>query len=154
MPADDLKLLDQMVGSWTTRATHPAFDAVVHGTVDVEWLEGERFLIQRARNEHPDFPDSISILGFTERDRVGAAASGAPEPDLKLHYFDSRGVFRLYQASIGDGALRFWRNAPGLSQRYVGTFEDDGNTLVGRWQMCEDGVNWTDDLAITFRRRP
>ena len=34
---------------------------VVHGTAIIEWLKGERFLILRSRNEHPDFPDAISM---------------------------------------------------------------------------------------------
>ena len=29
---------------------------------------GKRFLIIRSRNDHPDFPDAISIIGFTSVD--------------------------------------------------------------------------------------
>ncbi len=64
-------------------------------------LEGERFLIQRARAQHPDFPDSVSIIGVTERDRVGRNSDAAPAvtaEHLTMHYFDSRGVFRVYRA--------------------------------------------------------
>jgi hypothetical protein len=40
-----LKPLNRLVGTWTTEATHPAVPGVVvHGTVIIEWLEGERFL--------------------------------------------------------------------------------------------------------------
>src|SRR5262245_44955107 len=94
-----LKLLDRFVGSWTTEATHPAIPGlVVHGTVVVEWLEGERFLIHRARTDHRDFPDSISIIGFTDADRVEPGArSTSGGKQLTMHYFDSRGVFRVYQ---------------------------------------------------------
>jgi hypothetical protein len=46
MTADPmLAPLNRLVGTWTTEATHPAMPGVVvHGTVVVEWLEGERFL--------------------------------------------------------------------------------------------------------------
>jgi hypothetical protein len=65
-----------VVGAWTTEATHPAVPGtIVNGTADVEWLEGERFLIFRARNEHPDFPDSVSVVGNTD--------------GLQWHYYDS-----------------------------------------------------------------
>src|SRR4029450_4921058 len=75
-----LKPLNRLVGSWTTEATHPAVPGVlVQGTASIEWLEGERFLIHRARTDHPDFPDAISIIGFTERDRVHNATSVDPE---------------------------------------------------------------------------
>jgi len=39
--------------AWATEATHPALPGVVvHGSAIIEWLEGERFLIQRARSDH------------------------------------------------------------------------------------------------------
>ena len=153
-----LKALDKLVGTWTTEATHPAFPgAIVRGTVAVEWLEGERFLIHRARTDHPDFPDSISIIGSTERDRVdneaGTDPPAAEEPPLSMHYFDSRGVFRVYGVSIDDQSWRIWRNAPGFSQRFHGTVTDGGDTIVGRWQLCKDDVHWHDDLQITYRRK-
>lgn len=71
-----LQELNQLVGNWSTEATHPALPGVVvHGSVSIEWLEGQRFLIIRSRNDHPDFPDAISIIGFTDVDRVGSDAN-------------------------------------------------------------------------------
>ena len=155
-----LEPLNRLVGTWSIEATHPAYpDVAVHGTATVEWLEGERFLIHRARSDHPDFPDSISIIGFTEQDRVDTAADTDPAaraagtPPLSMHYFDSRGVFRVYEVSIDDKSWRLWRNAPEFSQRFTGTFTDGGDAIVGRWQLCQDNVRWDDDLEITYRRR-
>ena len=62
--------LDRLVGTWTIEATHPAFPGVMTGTVVVEWLEGQAFLIHRVRIDDPQAPDSISIIGCTEQDRV------------------------------------------------------------------------------------
>jgi hypothetical protein len=153
-----LAQLNRLVGNWTIDVTHPALpDVVVHGTAVVEWLEGERFLIHRARTDHPDFPDSVSIIGITGRDRVEDASNldptAATESRLCMHYFDSRGVFRVYEVSIDDKGWRLWRDAPGFSQRFTGTFADGGETIDGRWQLCEDNVNWNNDLQITYRRR-
>jgi hypothetical protein len=152
-----LEPLNRVVGTWSTEATHPAFSGIVHGSVTIEWLEGERFLIHRARTDHPDFPDSISIIGFMERDRVADSAGSDPAatatPALSMHYFDSRGVFRVYDVSIDRESWRIWRNAPGFSQRYTGTFADGGDTIAGCWQLCQDGEQWHDDLQITYRRR-
>ena len=117
-----LAALDRLAGTWTTEATHPAMPGVVvHGTAVFEWLEGERFLIQRYRTDHPDFPDAISILGFMGEDRVddgshGAAAAGGTA-EMRMHYHDSRGVFRVLGTSIDGAEWRLWRNAPGFSQR-------------------------------------
>jgi hypothetical protein len=135
-----LEPMNGLVGAWTVEATHPAYPSlVVAGVSTFEWLEGERFLIQRSRNEHPDFPDSIGILG-------------AFDEALALHYYDSRGVHRIYEVSFGDGAWSMSRDAPGFSQRFTGTFGDGGDTLSGLWKLSEDGSSWADDLAITFRK--
>ena len=73
------KPLNRLVATWATEATHPSLPGiVVHGTAIIEWLEGERFLIHRARTDHPEFPDSISIIGFTDRDRIDNAPSIDP----------------------------------------------------------------------------
>jgi hypothetical protein len=154
-----LEQLGRLVGTWNTEATHPAVPGVVvRGTSVLEWLEGERFLILRARTDHPDFPDSISIIGNTEHGRADPATGAAPavagEARLEMHYYDSRGVFRVYETTIGESTWRISRDDPGFSQRFVGTFADGGNTIAGTWEIDRDGVHWTDDLKITYRRRP
>jgi hypothetical protein len=129
-----------LIGDWEVDATHPALpDTVVRGGATFEWVEGEKFLIYRAWAEHPDFPDGISIIGVTDG-------------RLTMHYFDSRGVFRVYETSFEDGVWRIWRDAPGFNQRSEGPLSDDGNTIEVLFQMSEDGSTWTDDLKATYRR--
>jgi hypothetical protein len=153
-----LQQLNQLVGTWTTEATHPASPGlVVHGTVEMTWLEGERFLIHRARTDHPQFPDSISIIGIMDRDRVEDARTTdsklAAAPSLCMHYYDSRGVYRVYDMSIDESVWRLWCNAPGFSQRFTGSVAHDGNTVTGRWELSQDDVNWANHLETTYRRR-
>lgn len=156
MSADaSLRQLDRLIGSWITEATHPAMPGViVRGTAEIQWLEGERFLIHRARNDHPDFPDSISIIGIMGRDRVEDPRnrSKSEGDGLRMHYFDSRGVFRVYEASVDDNAWRLWRDATGFSQRFTGAFAEQGDAIVGRWELNEDDQHWTSDLEIDYRR--
>ena len=150
-----LKPLERLVGSWTTEATHPAMPGVVvHGTAVVEWLEGKQFLLHRARTDHADFPDGLSIIGDDAEDRADDAAPAGDhgEPRLSMHYFDSRGVFRRYQVSVDEQAWRYSRDSPGFSQRFTGTFIDDGDTIVGVSQLRQDDDRWNDDLKITYRR--
>jgi hypothetical protein len=153
--------LARLVGAWTTEATHPALPGVVvHGSAQIEWLEGERFLIQRTRMDHPDFPDAIWIMGLMDRDRIdpapsaaGAIASaGGDAPRLCMHYFDSRGVFRVFDVGADEASWRYWRDSPGFSQRFTGTFADGGDTIVGISQLCRDDRRWEDDLRVTYRR--
>jgi hypothetical protein len=154
-PTSALESLDRLVGSWTTEATHPALPGVVvHGTAEVEWLEGKRFIIFRARTDHPDFPDSISILGFTEEDRIDPKTPAEPSSSaLSMHYYDSRGVFRDYTTRIDDKAWQWERIAPGFSQRFIGTFADNFRTIDGLSKLRRDDAEWADDLRITYRRR-
>lgn len=136
----DLAAFDALVGEWTTEAMHPMFPStVVHGRATFEWLEGERFLVQRSSNEHPDFPDSISVIGFVDEDLVS-------------HYFDSRGVFRVYRVAMEGDMFRTWRDAPGFSQRLDAKLSNGGATLAGVGQVSRDDETWEDDLAITYTR--
>lgn len=135
----ELEPLNALVGEWTIQATHPAYPgASVAGRASFEWLEGEQFLIQRSRADHPDFPDAIAVIGVT----------GA----LSMHYFDSRGVHRVYEMSLSERVWRIWRDAPGFSQRFTGTVGDHGDTISGLWELSRDGSTWDDDLEIAFRR--
>jgi hypothetical protein len=96
--------------------------------------------LQRSRTDHPEFPDSLIVFG-------------ADSEGLSMNYFDSRGVHRIYQVSLGDGVWRMWRHAPGFSQKFNGSTSADGNTIEGLWKLSRDDSTWADDLAITFRRK-
>ena len=67
-------------------------------------------------------------------------------------YFDTRGVSRIYQMSLEGGQWKMWRDAPGFSQRYVGTFSEDKNSITARWEKSSDGLNWEHDFDMTYTR--
>jgi hypothetical protein len=137
----DLESLDALVGEWSTSMTHPASPSLeVSGSSTFEWLAGRHFLIGRSLTDHPDFPDGLTVLG-------------ADGEGLAVHYYDSRGVERIYRSSrLEDGVWRMWRDSPGFSQRFTGTFSEDGNTITGHWELSRDGSSWDADLEITYRR--
>ena len=96
-----LESLSALVGTWEIEARHPALpDTVVAGRAVFEWFDGEKFLVQRSQNEHPDFPNSLSVIGEGEE-------------RLAMHYFDSRGVQRIYQVVMGDECGRCGATRPG-----------------------------------------
>jgi hypothetical protein len=101
--------------------------------------------------------DALSVIGHMGHDRVGSAdgadPTGADESQLRMHYFDSRGVFRVYDVSVDHAVWRWWRDARGFSQRFTGLISADGNMIAGRSQLCEDDAHWTEDLQITYRRQ-
>ena len=39
-----------------------------------------------------------------------------------------------------------------FSQRFSGTFSDDGDTITGRGELSRDGETWEDDLRLDYRR--
>ncbi|HEX8206189.1 MAG TPA: hypothetical protein VF587_09035 [Solirubrobacteraceae bacterium] len=128
-----------LVGTWTTEATHPMLDGVAPGSTTFEWLDGERFLIQRSHHDHEKIPDAISVIGPPE------------EGDgLVQEYFDERGVRRTYGISLEDGVLRSWRDHPGFDQRYEATLADEG--FVGLSQLAREPGDWHDDLKVVYRR--
>jgi hypothetical protein len=132
--------LAPLVGAWDLQGAHPVDPSmVVRGHAVFEWLDGGRFLVERWTVEHPDFPNGIAILGEGE--------SG-----LAQHYFDSRGVARVYEMSVSDDAWELRRQSPGFSQRFIGMFGDSGNTIAGRWEKCADGSNWELDFHLTYMR--
>ncbi len=69
-----------------------------------------------------------------------------------MHYFDSRGIARIYSLGADHGVWRFWREWPGLSQRYIATISADGSTITGNGELSRDGSTWEQDLRITYRR--
>lgn len=132
----------RLVGTWATEATHPALPGiVVTGLATFEWLEDQRFLIWRSHYDHPEIPDAITVTGIID---------GKPS----MHYFDPRGVHRVFAAGITAGTWRFWNDTPGFSQRFTGVLSEDGDRIAGQGQLSRDGARWEDDLAITYRRSP
>jgi hypothetical protein len=132
----------RLAGTWATEATHPALPGtVVTGQATFEWLEGQRLLIWRSHYDHPEIPDAIAVTAIID---------GKPS----MHYFDPRGVHRVFAASITAGTWRFWNDAPGFSQRFTGVLSDGGDTITGQGQLSRDGSSWEDDLSITYRRSP
>jgi hypothetical protein len=88
---------------------------VIRGASTFEWLDGERFVIWRSHYDHSQIPDAISVIGVTDG-------------QLSMRYVDHGGVYRVYAAGLDGATWRYWRDAtaPDLSQRFTGTFSDDG----------------------------
>ncbi len=142
-----LERLDTLVGAWTLEARFPNYPAVTPGSgrSGFEWMSGGQLLIQRTEAPAPA-PHSLAIV--------------VPDRDAETytqHYFDSRGVARLYRMSFADGVWKLWRDAPDFSpldfcQRFTGTLSDDGDTIRGAWETSSDGAHWEHDFDLTYRR--
>jgi len=69
-----------------------------------------------------------------------------------LHYFDSRGISRVYGLDGQKGVWRLWRDWPGFSQRSVCTVSADGDTMTFGAEFSRDGTTWEPDLHVSYRR--
>ena len=54
--------------------------------------------------------------------------------------------------SIGGREWKLWREGPPFAQRFTATFEEDGSTITGRWEIAEDGVSFEPDFELSYRR--
>jgi hypothetical protein len=146
--SDSVGSLGAFVGEWRILAAFEDMPpADIGASLSFEWLPGERFLIQRWEVPIPEAPDGIAIIG----------ADPKSERNYLQHYFDSRGVARVYKMSVEDGVWKLWRDEPDFSpldfsQRFTGTFSADGKTIAGRWEICHDGMTWEHDFDLTYTR--
>jgi hypothetical protein len=142
------RLLEPFVGKWSMRADFPgAPPSDLRGLTVFEWAAGERFLLQRWEVTHPDAPDGVAIIGFD-----------AERETYLQHYFDSRGVARVYEMSFTAGVWRLTRTAPDLSpldfsQRFTATFSADRTRIEGEWEISHDGSSWEHDFDLTYAKR-
>ena len=142
IPNKALEPLTTLVGEWKTVGTHPMVPGkTFHGHTSFSWLEGGAFLVMHSEVDEPEIPSGIAVFGS---DDTSAA--------LFMLYFDERGVSRRYEVSVRDGVVRWWRNAPGFSQRNAVTIAADGRTMASHGELSRDGVRWEPDLALTYTR--
>ena len=147
MAGGSLDALEPLVGEWSLVAEFPGLPPMSDGAwVAFEWLPGRTFLIERWEIPVPEAPDGIAIIGADPRS----------DGNYLQHYFDSRGVARVYKMSLEGGIWRLWRDAPDFSpldfsQRYTGTFSDDGTSIAGAWEI-NHGEAWEHDFALTYTK--
>ena len=142
LPNPALIQLGNLVGEWETASTHPQLpDKVLAGKASFSWIEGGAFLRGYSEVDEKGFPAGIAIFGSDD-------ATG----ELFMLYFDERKVSRKYEVSIKNNVLKWWRNAPGFSQRYSWTIGDEGNTIIGKGELSKDDTTWERDLDQTFTR--
>jgi hypothetical protein len=142
IPNPALKQFSRLVGEWQTVGTHPYLPGkILNGRSSFAWIEGGAFLVWHSEIDEPNFPATVAIFGSDDATQ-----------EFFMLYFDERIVSRKYEVSFQDNVLKWWRNAPGFSQRYSWTFTDSDNTIIGKGELSKDGTNWEGDLEQTFRR--
>ena len=120
------------VGHWMARGQT---EAVTSGASEnmtqqhtYEWLPGGFHILHRwAGQIGPREHTGVEIIGYD----AGADA-------YEVHFFDSDGWARTYQARARDRVWTF----TGTRERCAIMFADDGRTMTTHWDRSTDGVTW------------
>ncbi|WP_205857498.1 DUF1579 family protein, partial [Phytoactinopolyspora endophytica] len=152
-----LARLDAFVGEWMLEVRfpegHPAAAMASAAAADdararcrFEWALNGQFLLQRTEITIPEAPNSLTIISVDPRTRA-----------YTQHYYDSRGVVRLYAMDFADGVWTLTRESPDFTpldfrQRFTGTFSDDASVINGAWEIGPEGGDWEHDFDLIYRR--
>jgi hypothetical protein len=146
-----MKDFERLIGAWHGEGEIPAQPPMkVSSDATIERF-GD-FILFRSVGHPAEMPDTLAI--------IGGAPDGEPQP---MHYFDSRGVKRLFMTALDGSAWKIWRapgedwngpDGPGFNQRFIGEISADGTMIDGRWErgMGEAGDEWSVDFPITYVR--
>ena len=143
---DALPSLEVFIGEWRLGLgpTIPPPDDEGPRSV-FEWALDGQFLVQRTEIPDPQAPNGLCIVAYDPKTE-----------GYTQHYFDSRGVARLYAMSFRDGTWTLLREKPDFTpldfkQRFTGRFSADGNTIFGTWEI-DEGSGWRKDFDLTYAR--
>jgi hypothetical protein len=127
--------LDRLLGSWDITMQHVAKREPVAGKQRYEWVLDGAFLMQDSTYEHPEFPDAIAMLD-----------------DTSCHYFDVRGVTRLFDLEIDESGWSMIRRDADFWQRSAVTFVG-ADAMDGTGENSYDGgATWQHDFSLSYAR--
>jgi hypothetical protein len=146
-----LARLEPLVGAWSLAMVvpgqqRPADLPDMGARVTFDRMGEGAFLIQRWTVPIPEAPGGLALIGWDE-------GRGC----FLQHYFDERGVARVYEMTLDGGIWTLERTKPDFSpfefsQRFTGTFSKDGKTIDGTWEMARDHKTWKKDFDLIYTR--
>lgn len=134
---DLLEIIEPLLGEWRITALGG------RGRSSFSRELGDAYVVQRTTIDHPSAPDAMAIYAPTDDGFV-------------QHYFDSRGVVRLYRMTFDGTTWSLVRDAPDFSplsfaQRWVATVGSD--VIDGRWESAPPGsTDWALDFELRYER--
>ena len=143
--------LEPLIGAWSLAMVMPG-DELPSPVPDFgaratfEWMGDKAFVLERWTVPIPEAPDGLAVIGWDEG-----------RGTFLQHYFDERGVARVYEMSFEGGVWRLERLKPDFSpydfaQRFTGRLTGDGSRIDGTWEIAEDKVTWAKDFDLIYTR--
>lgn len=146
-------LLEPLIGEWLMAIVMPGQQVPeevpdIGARLTFEWMGQKAFVLQRWHVPIPEAPDGLALLGWDKG-----------RGTFLQHYFDERGVARVYEMSFQAGVWKLERTKPDFSpfefsQRFSGIFSRDGSRIDGTWEIAEDHKTWRKDFDTIYRRVP
>jgi len=129
--------LEDVIGEWELE-----IGGVVGGRAEFAWDLGGAYVLQRQEPFEEGPPKGLMI--------IEPAGDG-----YRQHYFDSRGVTRVYEMSFDGDTWILLRTKPDFTelsfrQRFVGEYR--GDVIEGRWETGDDDGGWKLDFELVYRR--
>jgi hypothetical protein len=138
--------LEALIGEWGMELEFPGGPVLSGASTMFEWILDGRYVLQRTTVPDPDAPDSATVISVDP-------ASG----EYTQHYFDARGVTRVYAMTLSDSEWTLAREKADFSpldfaQRFLASLSEDRRTIAGRWETRSDGSDWQLDFRLTYKR--
>jgi len=127
--------LDRLLGTWNFTMSHSALSEPVSGRQRYERVLNGAFVMLHWAYDHPEFPDAIAMLD-----------------ERAYHYFDVRGVTRVFDLAIDDSGWAMIRRDEDFWQRSAGRFRGT-DAIDGKGENSFDaGHTWQHDFSMSYAR--
>ena len=130
-----MSALDRLLGTWEFTMHHSAISEPVNGRQRYERVLDGAFVLQHWTYHHPDFPDALALLSHDW-----------------YHYFDVRGITRVFELEVDDAGWSMIRLDGDFSQRSTARFRGP-DAMESTGEVSHDnGATWRPDSTMTHRR--
>jgi len=130
-----MSALDRLLGSWEFTMQHAAMTESVSGRQRYERVLDGAFVLLHWTYDHPDFPDALALLS-----------------DERCHYFDVRGITRVFNLEVDAAGWSMIRLDEEFSQRFSARFSGPDVMECTGETSNDNGVTWQPDFTMTYRR--
>jgi hypothetical protein len=130
-----MSAVDRLLGTWEVTMHHSAMSEPVTGRQRYERVLDGAFVLQQWTYDHPGFPDAMALLS-----------------EERYHYFDVRGITRVFDLDFDDSGWSMVRLDEDFSQRQTARFRGP-DVMESTGEISHDvGVTWQPDFEMTYRR--
>ncbi len=143
--------LAPLIGAWSLAMVMPGDPRPeelpdVGARVTFEWMGDRAFVLERWTVPIPEAPDGLAVIGWDDG-----------RGTFLQHYFDERGVARVYEMTFDDGVWSLERTKEDFSplhfsQRFVGRLTAHGERIDGTWEIAHDHEGWEKDFDLIYTK--